>query len=137
MAEVVGRNLNGNYWYIRNPNDSNGYCWLWGEYATVTGNFAALPVFTGTRPFLHAERLAFTHPRTKERVQFTAPIPAAAIEVKVISTRATGSSGDLPAAMSFAAVSSKEATPISSTKVSAPEAIAANLSSAPGRGDVS
>jgi hypothetical protein len=45
-AEVVGRNLNGNYWYIRNPNDSNGFCWLWGEYATVTGNFAALPVFT-------------------------------------------------------------------------------------------
>ena len=46
VAEVAGRNLNGNYWYIRNPNDPNGYCWLWGEYATVTGNFAALPVFT-------------------------------------------------------------------------------------------
>jgi len=29
-----------------------------------------------TRPFLHAERLAFTHPRTKERMEFTAPIPA-------------------------------------------------------------
>jgi 23S rRNA pseudouridine1911/1915/1917 synthase len=29
-----------------------------------------------TRPFLHAERLAFTHPRTKERLEFTAPIPA-------------------------------------------------------------
>jgi hypothetical protein len=46
VAEVVGRNLNGNYWYIRNPDQSNGFCWLWGEYATVTGNFAALPVFT-------------------------------------------------------------------------------------------
>jgi hypothetical protein len=46
VAEVVGRDLNGNYWYIRNPNNSNGYCWLWGEYATLTGNFAALPVFT-------------------------------------------------------------------------------------------
>lgn len=46
VAEVIGRNLNGNYWYIRNPNDSNGFCWLWGEYASVTGNFAALPVFT-------------------------------------------------------------------------------------------
>jgi hypothetical protein len=45
-AEVAGRNLNGNYWYIRNPNQSNGFCWLWGEYATVTGNFAALPVYT-------------------------------------------------------------------------------------------
>lgn len=28
-----------------------------------------------TRPFLHAERLAFTHPRTHERLEFTAPIP--------------------------------------------------------------
>jgi len=46
VAEVVGRNPNGNYWYIRNPNDPNGYCWLWGEYASLTGNFAALPVFT-------------------------------------------------------------------------------------------
>ena len=28
-----------------------------------------------TRPFLHAERLAFTHPRTLERMEFTAPLP--------------------------------------------------------------
>lgn len=28
-----------------------------------------------TRPFLHAERLAFTHPRTRERLEFTAPLP--------------------------------------------------------------
>jgi 23S rRNA pseudouridine1911/1915/1917 synthase len=27
------------------------------------------------RPFLHAERLAFTHPRTRERMAFTAPLP--------------------------------------------------------------
>jgi len=46
VAEVVGRNAAGTYWYIRNPNDPNGFCWLWGEYATVTGNFAALPIFT-------------------------------------------------------------------------------------------
>jgi 23S rRNA pseudouridine1911/1915/1917 synthase len=29
-----------------------------------------------TRPFLHAERMAFTHPRTNERLEFTAPLPA-------------------------------------------------------------
>jgi len=29
-----------------------------------------------TRPFLHAERLVITHPRTHERLEFTAPIPA-------------------------------------------------------------
>jgi 23S rRNA pseudouridine1911/1915/1917 synthase len=28
-----------------------------------------------TRPFLHAERLAFAHPRTGEHVEFTAPLP--------------------------------------------------------------
>ncbi len=28
-----------------------------------------------TRPFLHAERLVFTHPRTQERLEFTAPLP--------------------------------------------------------------
>ena len=33
-------------------------------------------VQTLTRPFLHAETLSFTHPRTKERMTFTAPIPA-------------------------------------------------------------
>jgi 23S rRNA pseudouridine1911/1915/1917 synthase len=32
-------------------------------------------VTTLTRPFLHAERLAFTHPRTGERLEFTAPLP--------------------------------------------------------------
>jgi 23S rRNA pseudouridine1911/1915/1917 synthase len=34
------------------------------------------PVQTLTRPFLHAERLAFTHPSTGERLQFRAPLPA-------------------------------------------------------------
>jgi 23S rRNA pseudouridine1911/1915/1917 synthase len=34
-----------------------------------------------TRPFLHAERLAFTHPRTRERLAFTAPLPDDLAEV--------------------------------------------------------
>jgi hypothetical protein len=46
VAEVVGRDPTGNYWYIRNPDASGDFCWLWGEYATLTGNFAALPMFT-------------------------------------------------------------------------------------------
>ena len=46
VAEVAGRNPTDNYWYIRNPDSSSGYCWLWGEYATLSGNYAALPVFT-------------------------------------------------------------------------------------------
>ena len=34
-----------------------------------------------TRPFLHAERLAFTHPRTGERLAFEAPLPADLLSV--------------------------------------------------------
>lgn len=46
VAEVVGRDPVGNYWYIRNPDQTNGFCWLWGEYATLTGNISVLPVYT-------------------------------------------------------------------------------------------
>lgn len=46
IAEVVGRNPTGNYWYIRNPDRTGEFCWLWGEYATLTGNTGALPVYT-------------------------------------------------------------------------------------------
>ena len=40
-AEVVGKNTITNYWIINNPGKS-GTCWLWGEYATVSGNTAGL-----------------------------------------------------------------------------------------------
>jgi hypothetical protein len=46
VAEVFGVNPSRNYWYIRNPDSSTGFCWLWGEYATLAGNVAALPVYT-------------------------------------------------------------------------------------------
>jgi len=46
VAEVIGRDSTGNYWYIPNPNSSSGFCWLWGEYATLTGNTSVLPMFT-------------------------------------------------------------------------------------------
>lgn len=46
VSEVVGRNDRANYWYIRNPSRPDSFCWLWGEYAMVTGNWAVLPVFT-------------------------------------------------------------------------------------------
>jgi len=46
VSEVVGRDPTGNYWYIYNPDQNNGFCWLWGEYATLTGNYIVLPMFT-------------------------------------------------------------------------------------------
>ena len=45
-TEVYGRNPDGNYWYIRNPDAPGGFCWLWGQYATLAGNILALPIFT-------------------------------------------------------------------------------------------
>jgi hypothetical protein len=45
VAEVVGKNSGvPNYWVIKRINGS-GTCWLWGEYATVTGNTANLPEY--------------------------------------------------------------------------------------------
>ena len=46
VSEVYGRNPAGDYWYIRNPNKPTDFCWLWGEYATLSGNIAALPIYT-------------------------------------------------------------------------------------------
>lgn len=46
VAEVVGRHAARDYWIIRNPNRPGELCWLWGAYATVTGNTGALPEFT-------------------------------------------------------------------------------------------
>jgi hypothetical protein len=39
-AEIFGREPKGEYWYIRNPDADEGtdFCWVWGEYATVSGN---------------------------------------------------------------------------------------------------
>jgi len=46
VAQVYGRDPTGNYWYIRNPDSTNNFCWVWGEYATLTGSTAFLPVYT-------------------------------------------------------------------------------------------
>lgn len=46
LAEVLGRDPTGAYWYIRNPDAGAEFCWLWGEYATLSGNIDALPMFT-------------------------------------------------------------------------------------------
>lgn len=45
VAEVVGKNSATGYWIIRTPGGS-GTCWLWGQYATVSGNTANLPEYS-------------------------------------------------------------------------------------------
>ncbi len=46
VVQVFGRDPSGNYWYIRNPDRPNRFCWVWGEYATVTGNISLVPILT-------------------------------------------------------------------------------------------
>ncbi len=43
-AEVVGKYTPQNYWIIKTPG-SSGVCWLWGSYATVSGNTSNLPEY--------------------------------------------------------------------------------------------
>jgi hypothetical protein len=46
MAEVVGLDTSGQYYYIRDPQNSQNFCWLWGYYATLVGDGSNLPRFT-------------------------------------------------------------------------------------------
>jgi len=45
-AQVVGRNASSDTWVIKLPSNPAITCWLWGQYATVVGNTAGLPVIT-------------------------------------------------------------------------------------------
>ncbi len=45
-AEVIGREAGSQYWVIRDPKNPANICWVWGYYATITGDTARLPVFT-------------------------------------------------------------------------------------------
>lgn len=49
-AEIVGREPKGEYWYIRNPDENPEFCWVWGAYATVTGNLLPLVYMTPPQP---------------------------------------------------------------------------------------
>jgi len=45
-AEVLARDPSGLFWHIPNPDNPGGFCWVWGQYATIEGDTASLPVFT-------------------------------------------------------------------------------------------
>ncbi|MFN8399865.1 MAG: hypothetical protein U0X74_07615 [Anaerolineales bacterium] len=42
VAEVVGKDTQDNYWIIKLPNNPAITCWVWGQYATVTGDAATV-----------------------------------------------------------------------------------------------
>lgn len=45
-VQVYARTADNSYWYIRNPDAPSDFCWVWGEYATLTGAMVGLPIFT-------------------------------------------------------------------------------------------
>lgn len=67
-AEIVGKNTITNYWIIKNP-DRDGTCWLWGKYATTSGDLnklqeyaiPATPTPTAPKPVanLSANKICF------------------------------------------------------------------------------
>jgi hypothetical protein len=44
QAEVIGRNTDSTWWYVRNPSDPSTSCWLSAEFVQTTGNVQSLPV---------------------------------------------------------------------------------------------
>jgi hypothetical protein len=44
-VQALARNPDNDYYYIQNPN-GGGFCWLWDQYSTLSGNITILPVFT-------------------------------------------------------------------------------------------
>ncbi len=44
--DVVAVDPNNQAYYVIEPKHTFTYCWLWGEFATVSGDVASLPVYT-------------------------------------------------------------------------------------------
>lgn len=45
-VEVISRNPENDSYFVKNPYEAGSTCWLYGKYATLTGNSGALPVST-------------------------------------------------------------------------------------------
>jgi hypothetical protein len=44
QAEIVGKNIDVTWWYVKNPSDPSTYCWLAASVVEVSGNADTLPV---------------------------------------------------------------------------------------------
>ena len=45
-VEVLSQNPERDSYYVKNPYQGDSYCWLWGKYATLTGNVGGLSIST-------------------------------------------------------------------------------------------
>jgi uncharacterized protein YraI len=46
QAEIIGRNADSTWWYVRNPSDPSTSCWLSAEFVATVGDVQSLPVVT-------------------------------------------------------------------------------------------
>jgi hypothetical protein len=44
--EILGRYEPGNFWLVKSGDSPTGSCWLWGEYAAVTGSYSSVASVT-------------------------------------------------------------------------------------------
>jgi hypothetical protein len=45
-VKVFGKNSSGDWWYIQNSKRPGEFCWIWGQYAQVEGDKAAIAIAT-------------------------------------------------------------------------------------------
>lgn len=45
-AEIIGRNADSTWWFVRNPSDPSTSCWLSAEFVVTEGDVGSLPVVT-------------------------------------------------------------------------------------------
>jgi SH3-like domain-containing protein len=44
--EIIGYYPKENYWLVKAPDSITGECWIWGEYAEITGSYWVVPELT-------------------------------------------------------------------------------------------
>ncbi len=44
QAEIIGKNSDSTWWYVRNPSDPSTSCWLSADFVETVGNVELLPV---------------------------------------------------------------------------------------------
>ncbi len=45
-VEIVAADLGGGYWYVKNPEKAEEFCWMWGNNMKIEGETSILPAFT-------------------------------------------------------------------------------------------
>jgi len=46
QVDLLGKNQNESFWFVKDKNEEGYNCWLWNKYATTEGDTDLLPVFT-------------------------------------------------------------------------------------------